>query len=99
MGKSRHLVKAASGGDPASAFAAVTTATDRLEAMAKQAEAAGDHIRARDLRREAALVKFQVAEVGRQNDPSVINRRLNGQGVPLLKNSRELPDDRDCRYI
>jgi hypothetical protein len=62
------------------------------------AEAAGNFVRAKDLRRQMLVCKMQVNEHARERDLGALARLARGQGVPLLKNSQELPEDDSIQY-
>jgi hypothetical protein len=62
------------------------------------AEAEGDYVRAKDLRRQMTICKMQVNERLREGDLSMLGRQVRGEGIPMLTNKRALPDDPDIRY-
>ena len=64
-----------------------TAATMRAEAELRQARA----------RRDTA--KMIAGENARSADPVMLQRRLDGRGVPLFNNRHSLPEDSDLKYI
>lgn len=86
-------------------FAPFEDRVDRARADLQKANAKGDEWEAAAASRELeqaqqqlTTFKMMAAENARQRDPSIMARRLNGQGVPLISNRRALPDDAGIRY-
>lgn len=86
-------------------FAPFEERVDRAQADLAKAKAAGDEWEVgaarEDLRQathQLTTLKMISAENARQRDPSIMARRLSGQGVPLISNRRSLPDDPTVRY-
>lgn len=91
MGKKRQLVK--------NAGATMAQALRLMKSRADRAEADGFHGEAADIRKSATVLKLQIAERHRAQDPGEMGRRYYGLGVPLVENRHALPDDRDIRGI
>lgn len=53
----------------------------------------------RSARQRLTVLKMMIAEAARERDPALVMRAARGQGVPMISNRHQFPDDSGIRGV